>query len=142
MKFFYTFILVFILFSCKDKVSYEKPIDLIEKEQMIELLYDMHMAVGASNIKNVHLEKRRNYMSLVYEKYGVDSARFAASNLYYTSNIQEYEDIYEEVERRIDTIKKYHQAVMDSITGEQTLQRNQAIEKNKDSLSKTRIIRN
>ena len=138
MKGVYAFLTIIIFWSCTDKVTYEKPEDLIGKEEMIDLLYDMHVVIGTSNIKNVHLEKNRNYMSLVYKKYGIDSSRFASSNLYYTSNIVEYEEIYEEVERRLDTLKRFHQAIMDSISAEQTTDKNRAIQIKKDSLQKTR----
>ena len=134
MKGVYAFLTIIIFWSCTDKVTYEKPENLIGKEEMIDLLYDMHVVIGTSNIKNVHLEKNRNYMSLVYEKYGVDSSRFASSNLYYTSNIEEYEEIYEEVERRLDTLKRFHQAFMDSISEEKTTDRNRVIQIKKDSL--------
>ncbi len=142
MKVVYIFLLVFLLLSCNDKVNYEKPVDLIGKKEMTDLLYDMHMVVGTSNIKNVHLEKNRNYMSLVFEKYGIDSTQFANSNEYYTSNINEYEEIFEEVERRLDTLKKYQQAVMDSVSGEQATKRNRAIRKKTDSLSKAQKPKN
>jgi len=138
MKGVYAFLTIIIFWSCTDKVTYEKPENLIGKEEMIDLLYDMHVVIGTSNIKNVHLEKNRNYMSLVYEKYGVDSSRFASSNLYYTSNIEEYEEIYEEVERRLDTLKRFHQAFMDSISEEKATDRNKVIQIKKDSLQKTR----
>lgn len=142
MKRFYALFVVLLIWSCNDKVTYEKPENLIGKEKMTDLLYEMHIAIGTSNIKNVHLEKNRNYMSLVYDKYGIDSTQFASSNLYYTSNIIEYEEIYEEVERRLDTLKKYHQAVLDSISGAQTTERNKAIRKNKDSLNQVFKNRN
>ena len=138
MKGVYAFLTIILFWSCTDKVTYEKPENLIGKEEMIDLLYDMHVVIGTSNIKNVHLEKNRNYMSLVYKKYGIDSSRFASSNLYYTSNIVEYEEIYEEVERRLDTLKRFHQAIMDSISAEQTTDKNRAIQIKKDSLQKTR----
>jgi hypothetical protein len=134
--------MIFIIISCTDKVNYEKPQDLIGKEEMIDLLYDMHIAVGTSNVKNVHLERNRNYMSLVFDKYGVDSTRFATSNIYYTSNINEYEEIYEEVQRRLDTIKNFYQDRMDSLASEQTTKRNRAIQKSKDSLAKYQKRRN
>ena len=142
MKRFYALFVVLLIWSCNDKVTYEKPENLIGKEKMTDLLYEMHIAIGTSNIKKVHLEKNRNYMSLVYDKYGIDSTQFASSNLYYTSNIIEYEEIYEEVERRLDTLKKYHQAVLDSISGAQTTERNKAIRKNKDSLNQVFKNRN
>ncbi len=108
-------ILIFILIlGCQDKVYYEKPEGLLEKEEMIEILYDMHLAVGTSNIQNVHFEKNRNYTSLVYEKYGIDSTRFLEANVYYTAHIQEYEEIFEEVERRIAGLKQVMEPQSDS----------------------------
>lgn len=117
MKAVFSIILVVLLFSCEDKVNYKKPEGLISKEKMIDILYEMHLVVGTSNIKNIHLEKNRNYMSLVYEKYGVDSTMFATSNLYYTAHIQEYEEIFEEVELRIGKLKDILEAKEDSIAG-------------------------
>jgi hypothetical protein len=101
--------------SCKSKVNYEKPKDLIPKDVMIDLLYDMHLAVGTSNLRNKNLEKDRNYMSLVYEKYGIDSTRFAISNIYYTSQAVEYEEMFEEVERRLEELHLQYRSSRDSI---------------------------
>lgn len=117
MKSFYTFILMLFLFACKENVNYIKPENLISKSQMTDMLFDMHLVVGTSNVKNLNLEKNRNYMSLVYEKYGVDSIQFAESNLYYTAQIQEYEEIFEEVQRRMKILKETYEARMDSIMG-------------------------
>ena len=84
---------------------------------MTDLLFDMHLVIGASNVQNIYLEKNRNYMSLVYEKYGVDSTQFAQSNIYYTSQISEYEEIFEEVHRRMKILKETYESRMDSIMG-------------------------
>lgn len=108
---------IMVLVSCKSKIEFEKPTDLIGKDTMILMLYDMHLAVGTSNIQNVHLEKNRNYMSLVYKKYRIDSIRFAESNIYYTAKIDEYEEIFEEVQRRLKAIEDELEAVTDSILG-------------------------
>jgi len=142
MKLVYTVIFIFLLYSCNDKVNYEKPEGLISKEEMTDLLYEMHLAVGTSNVRNIHLEKNRNYMSLVYDKFGIDSTQFAESNIYYTSNIDDYEEIYEEVQRRLDTLKRYHQYVMDSISGIPKAGKNRSFEKIKDSISKYQKRRN
>ena len=117
MRVVYSILIVLFLYACKDKVAYEKPEGLISKSQMTDLLYDMHMVIGTSNIQNVHLEKNRNYMSLVYEKYGIDSTQFAISNLYYTAHVQDYEEIFEEVERRIQNLKDEMMPNADSIAG-------------------------
>ena len=50
--------LLFLLFSCESKVKYEKPEDLITKEQMIDLLYDIHLANGTTGVKNKDRLKR------------------------------------------------------------------------------------
>ncbi len=142
MKGVYAFLLIILFWSCTDKVTYEKPEDLIGKKEMTDLLFEMHIVVGTSNIKNLHLEKNRNYMSILFEKYGVDSTRFASSNLYYTSNIVEYEEIYEEVERRLDTLKRFHQAIMDSISGVKPSEGYEAIKRDMDSLAKVQKRRN
>ena len=63
---------------------------------MVDLLTDMHLASGTLGIKNKDLEKKNNYMALVFEKYKIDSTLFAVSNTYYTSNVDEYEEIFEE----------------------------------------------
>ena len=92
--------------ACESKVKYKEPDDLIPREQMIDLLIDMHIASGTTGaIDKSDNEKERNYMSLVYEKYQIDSTRFAESNFYYISNIEEYESIFKEVQRRLEIIK-------------------------------------
>lgn len=114
-RFLTSFLIMLVILACESKVNYQKPEKLIPKEQMIDLLFDMHMAVGSSNLPNLNLEKNRNYMSLVYEKYGIDSTQFKLNNIYYTSNIEEYEEIFEEVERRLDRLKDSVYAAADSL---------------------------
>ncbi len=97
------FIVIFIVFlSCESRTKYEKPKDLIPKDQMIDLLTDMHIINGVTGIKNKDGLKANNYISLLYEKYQIDSTRFASSNLYYTSKISEYEKMFKEVKKRIE----------------------------------------
>ena len=104
-----------LLLACESRVNYEKPKDLIPREQMIDMLFDMHLAVGTSNVKNKNLEKGRNYMSLVYEKYDIDSTRFKISNIYYTSRVVEYEEMLEEVQERINVLYEANQTTRDSL---------------------------
>jgi len=139
MRAIYSIFLVIMLLSCEDKVNYEKPEGLIGRAKMTDLLFDMHIAVGTSNIQNVNLEKNRNYMSLVYKKHGIDSTRFAVSNIYYTAHIQEYEEIFEDVERRIQELKDIMEPQGDSITNYSDKSR-EVIRKN-DSIERARKIK-
>jgi hypothetical protein len=104
--------ILFVLFACESKVNYQKPDNLLSKKQMVDLLFDMHIAAATSNVSNLKLVKNRNYMSLVYEKYGIDSTEFAINNLYYTSNIDEYEEIFEVLEKRL---KKLQDSIYDTL---------------------------
>ena len=87
--------------NCTSNTILEKPKDLIPKEQMVELITDLFIASEAKGIKNENLERKINYSPLIFEKYQIDSSRFKESNLYYTSKIDEYNDILIEVDKRL-----------------------------------------
>ncbi len=91
--------------ACTSNTIIKKPDHLISKNQMVDLLTDMFIAAGAENIKNIDLERNVNYYPLVFEKYGIDSARFKESNYYYTSQIDDYEKILKKVNERLKAIK-------------------------------------
>jgi hypothetical protein len=96
----------------------KKPDDLIPKNEMIAIMTDIYLANASYNVRNKHQERQRNYMSLVYEKYGVDSARYNRSNLYYMSRIDEYEKMHVKVSENIKKMKTEKDAefrVYDSI---------------------------
>ncbi len=115
IKYIFYIVVLILFFSCESKTKYKKPENLIPKDQMIDLLTEMHLVAGANNINNKNLEKNLNYMSLVFEKYKVDSVQFNANNVYYTSNIDEYEKMFEEVERRLKKLQDSYQNKTDSL---------------------------
>lgn len=88
--------MVFIL-SCTSNTIYEKPKNLIPRDTMVLLLKDMYIANSAKNIKNKNLQRRFSYLPLVYNKYQIDSTRFRESNFYYTSKIESYGDLLNQV---------------------------------------------
>jgi len=96
---------LFVLIACESKINYQKPDNLLSKNQMVDLLFDMHIAAATSNVSNLESEKNRNYMSLIYEKYGIDSTEFAINNHYYTSSIDDYEEIFESLEKRLKKLQ-------------------------------------
>ncbi|NLP57243.1 DUF4296 domain-containing protein [Lutibacter sp. B1] len=114
------YILLFIAFfvSCTSNTIIKKPDNLIPKKQMVDLLTDMYIAAGAENIKNLNLERNVNYFPLVFEKYNIDSTRFKESNYYYTSRIDDYDEILAKVEERLKALKKQYddeRKIQDSI---------------------------
>jgi hypothetical protein len=115
MKNSYYILFLLLFLSCESKIKYEKPKNLIPKRQMIDLLYDMHIANGTSGIQNKNLERNINYMTFIYQKYNIDSIQFASSNQYYTANISEYEEIFKEVEKRLKVLQEYYVKERDSL---------------------------
>ncbi|PKP13946.1 MAG: DUF4296 domain-containing protein [Bacteroidetes bacterium HGW-Bacteroidetes-3] len=105
-KFNYVILLSVFFMACTSNTIIKKPDHLISKNQMVDLLSDMLIASGAENIKNEDLERNVNYFPLVFEKYGIDSTRFKESNFYYTSRIDDYEEILKNVEERLKAQKK------------------------------------
>lgn len=75
---------------------------------MINIWTDLYIAIGAKSIKTKKLEKKKNYIPLVLEKYKIDSVQFSKSNIYYTSRIEEYEEMFEEVQKRLNDLKNIY----------------------------------
>lgn len=99
MKKLYFLLLVLLIFvSCTSNTIYKKPKDLIPKDTMVMLLEDLFIASSTRSIKNKFLQKNIEYSYLVYEKYKIDSTRFQKSNFYYTTNIEEYNEMLKRVE--------------------------------------------
>ena len=105
MKKFIPILLLSILVSCGEEVV-EKPENLIAKDQMTEIIYDLAILNAARKTNPRYLEELDiESMPFIYEKYGVDSTQFARSDLYYASVPEEYESIYKIVEARLEAEK-------------------------------------
>lgn len=87
---------------------------------MVFLLTDLYIASSAYYEKNLSLTKNVNYMPLLYQKYGIDSTRYKASNLYYVSVIDEYDEMIKLVNSTLMSRKKAleeaQKALKDSLT--------------------------
>ncbi len=102
MKSTFKILLILMLFSCGEKVI-EPPENLISKEKMTAILYDLAIINAGKSIDVNILEKNDvDPMQYIYDKYKIDSLQFAESNVYYISLPQEYESIYRNLEARLD----------------------------------------
>lgn len=73
---------------------------------MIELWTAVIIADNAKTVKNGKSQRKINYLPFVYQKFKIDSARFMESNIYYTSKIEEYEKMFQQVELKLRKIKE------------------------------------
>ncbi len=108
-KFFYIIILSVFFGSCTSNTILKKPKNLIPKEEMVDLLTDIFIANGAMSVKNMNLQRNVNYFPFIFEKYKIDTTRFKESNYYYTSRIDDYDEILGEVDKRLKALKHQYE---------------------------------
>ncbi|AWI24820.1 DUF4296 domain-containing protein [Flavobacterium pallidum] len=95
-----------LLAGCSDK-SAEKPDNLIPKDKMVDIIYDLSLLEAIRLSEPTSIAKRKiNPSTYIYKKYKVDSLQFAKSDRYYANDIDGYAKMYEKVEKRLDQDKK------------------------------------
>lgn len=73
---------------------------------MVDLITDMMLASGAEGIRNLDGDRKIDYFPLVFAKYNIDSTQFKRSNFYYTSRIDDYEEILLRVDARLEAMRE------------------------------------
>ena len=92
--------LIVLLFGCQQKEVVPKPDNLIDKEIMVNILYDLSILQAAAN-HNTDSSVSKSVPEFIKEKYGIDSLLFVQSNKYYASQIDTYQKMYDEVYSRV-----------------------------------------
>jgi len=134
-KLIYILILSVFFTACTSNTIIKKPDNLIPKEQMVNLLTDILLAEGGDNIKNLNLQRNVNYFPLVFEKHKIDTVRFKESSFYYTSKIDDYTEIFEQVDKRLKTLKESYAAEI-KLADSLSRQRRDSVRNSKKPLSK------
>lgn len=110
MKRIFSFLmgLVLLFFACDDKHKPQKPNNLIPKDQMERILYDLYIVNSAKGINKKVLEQN-NVIPETYilTKYNIDSLQFVQSNDYYAFDSEGYKTIIENVKARLQKEKKF-----------------------------------
>lgn len=88
--------------SCQ-KNAIEKPDNLIPKDKMKNIIYDLSLIQGIKGVNPAALDSNGiNPATYVYKKYKVDSLQFAKSDQYYAiENIKEYAKMYEDISKLV-----------------------------------------
>ncbi len=105
MRICYLVVFCILALGCGEEVI-KKPPNLIAREKMSDILYDLAM-INAAKAINPHVleENGVDPMKFIYRKYEIDSAQFVQSDIYYASLPIEYERLYKEVETRLEMEK-------------------------------------
>ena len=139
MRIFVGIFLFTCLYSCSEE-AIKKPENLIPREKMSQILYDLALFNSAKSTNPGILEENNiEAMSYLYKKHGIDSAQFVNSDIYYASRPVEYEAIYKKVEQRLerekDILEEERKRVSDSVRIEAEKRREAEAEKRKDSIN-------
>ena len=94
-------ILIVVFLGCNSN-SVEKPKNLIGKDKMVDILYDISLleAIKSQNINGGITTKMGN--DYIYKKYKIDSVQYSKSNKYYASDIEEYKKMFEKVKEKLN----------------------------------------
>ncbi|MEZ4855055.1 MAG: DUF4296 domain-containing protein [Gelidibacter sp.] len=124
MRFLISLLSISLFFGCHHVDKPKKPDNLISKDTMVSILYDISLFNAAKGIGKKTLEQNdilpKNF---VFEKYHIDSLQFALSNTYYAYDIEGYEAIVEKVKARVEQEK----AVYDALNEQERRQRDSSI---------------
>lgn len=134
MRYFLVCILTLSLLSCRSSDQPEKPNNLIPKDKMASILYDVFVLNAAKGSSKIVLENNGIYPeNYVFAKYDIDSLQFAESNTYYGFYVEEYEAIIADVEQRINVNRELYKKLVEEEDKRKKRTRD-SINKTKDSL--------
>ncbi|PBJ06656.1 DUF4296 domain-containing protein [Flavobacterium sp. ACN6] len=102
MKNFIVILLVlFLSISCKKEIV-KQPAKLIDKEKMVDIMYDLSLLEAMRYQKPLSLDSvDSDPTKFILKKYKVDSLQFAQNNMYYASDYESYKDMFDAVNKRL-----------------------------------------
>jgi len=98
--------IVTLFISCKEGVV-NKPKQLIDKDVMVDIIYDLSILEAIKNQNPASLDTFKiNSRDYIFKKYKIDSVQYAASNVYYASDYNDYKSMFEQIGKRLESNKK------------------------------------
>jgi hypothetical protein len=154
MKKLQRIIILCLVFSCNNTLNQNNkpPENLISKEKMVDIIYDMTLINVAKGVNKSILENNgiipEQYL---FNKHSIDSMLFAKSNEYYSYDLKTYQTIYDNVKIKLEKNKKIiidSIEILKQISGEMSKKLIKESKKNKilidtikiDSISKIKLI--
>ncbi|WP_291285645.1 DUF4296 domain-containing protein [Flavobacterium sp.] len=112
MKNFVVIVLVLCLsVSCKKELV-KQPAKLIEKDKMIDIMYDLSLIEAMKYQHPVSVDSvETSPTAFILKKYKIDSLQFSQSNRYYAADYENYKSMFDEVGKRLAV----NQRAVDSI---------------------------
>ena len=140
MKKIVVLVVLLVFVSCKEEVV-KKPNRLIEKDVMVNIMYDLSLLEAIKYQSPATLDSNKiSPKQYIYKKYKVDSLQFAQSNVYYASDYEEYKNMFEQMTKRLDQKKLAVEALIkaEKKKTKETKKAKSALKKQTDSLELNR----
>jgi hypothetical protein len=108
--FIFPFIVILVMIAC-DKPVVPKPSKLVSRDQMVDMLTDMHIAESVyqnrrySGTQTLKFTEADFYYSIL-KKHDVVDTLFEMSLIYYSSLPKEFEKIYSRVLNRLNELEQ------------------------------------
>ena len=130
-------LLILLLISCKNNTINKprKPDNLISKDKMVAIIYDISLINSAKGVNKKLIESNgivpEDY---IYKRHDIDSLQFALSNEYYSYSLETYEGIYNSVKIKLeDDRKRFNEMIEAEKKAKDSIRKNSR--KKLDSLS-------
>jgi len=99
-------ILCFLAVTCDGSDRIKKPDNLIPKDKMSDILYDLYIVNAAKGVNRKLLETNGlEPETYILTKYNIDSTQFSNSNAYYAIKNDVYKTIVDKVKERLEKEK-------------------------------------
>lgn len=110
------FVLIYVgvlLVGCGISDRPAKPENLISKDKMSDVIYDVFVLNAAKGINKSILENNGILpQEYVYKKHKIDSLQFAKSNDYYAYDTKIYESIMDKVKQKLEAEKAKNEVMI------------------------------
>lgn len=103
---------MFLSVSCKKELV-KQPAKLIEKEKMIDIMYDLSLLDAMKYQNPISLDSvETDPVKFILRKFKVDSLQFAQSNMYYATDYEAYKEMFDEVSKRLAVNQRATDSIM------------------------------
>jgi len=106
------FVVLIFLIGCKKELV-KKPNHLIEKDKMVNIMYDLSLLEAIKNQNYSSADSLKiNSNEYIFKKYKIDSLQFAKSNIYYAADYKEYQKMFEQIKARLNKNKSQLESIL------------------------------
>ena len=116
MRYLIVFVVLILSFCCASNDNMSEPENLIPKDKMVDIIYEVLVSNAAKETGKSILEKRGIFPEdSIVTTYKTNSLQFALSNSAYNYSIEEYKSIMIRVEQKLIVNKKELQSKIEIV---------------------------